>query len=262
MLIIEESCIAAFLLIFLLQFYPYFYLALPFYSYTCWVPTISVLNLAIFPYYSNLMLRRRWWTGILQQGVLHYVLPRLSFMWCYAVFHCSVLLRVVIVFRDTTYEIIILYSWYLVICEHFWPYVWNYWSWVMHTMSTWFWHKNRVWHQGRRFISGLTSKSLGRFVNGLTLKPTGWFVSGLASKPLEWFISSLAPKSLGQFSPVWPQNRWRWFFQFGLKISGGFLGCASKPRWWRVFRLGSQNRQLRFSNLGLKITATVFWFVP
>jgi hypothetical protein len=34
-----------------------------------------------------------------------------------------------------------LYSWHLVICEHFWSYVCNNWSWVMHTMSTWFWHK-------------------------------------------------------------------------------------------------------------------------
>jgi hypothetical protein len=24
--------------------------------------------------------------------------------------------------------------------------VWNIWSWVMHTMSTQFWHKNQVWH--------------------------------------------------------------------------------------------------------------------
>jgi hypothetical protein len=39
-------------------------------------------------------------------------------------------------------------------------------------------------NQGQRFISGLTSKPLGRFV------------SGLASKPL------------GQFLSVWPQNRW------------------------------------------------------
>jgi hypothetical protein len=51
-------------------------------------------------------------------------------------------MRVVIVFRDTTYITIILYSWYLVICEYFWLYVWNNWSWVIHTMSTWFWHKN------------------------------------------------------------------------------------------------------------------------
>jgi hypothetical protein len=49
MLIIGESCIGAFLLSLLLQFYPYCYLALSFYSCTCWVPTISVLNLAISP---------------------------------------------------------------------------------------------------------------------------------------------------------------------------------------------------------------------
>jgi hypothetical protein len=70
----------------------------------------SVLNLAIFPCHSNLLLRRRGWTGILRRGVLGYVLPRLLFLWCYGVFCCSVLLRVIIVFRDTTYVIIILYS--------------------------------------------------------------------------------------------------------------------------------------------------------
>jgi hypothetical protein len=106
----------------------------------------SVLNLAIFPCYSNLLLIRRRWTRILRRGVLGYVLPRLLFLWSYGVFRCSGSLRVIIGFRDITYVIIILYSWYLVICEHFWPYVWNNWSWVMHMMSTWFWHKNRVWH--------------------------------------------------------------------------------------------------------------------
>jgi hypothetical protein len=119
-LIIGDSCIGAFLLMILLQFYPCYYFALLFYSCTCWVPTISVLNLAIFPCYSNLLLRRWGWTGILQRGVLGYVLPRLSFPWCYGVFRCSVPLRVVIVFRDTTYVIIILYLWHLVIYEHFW----------------------------------------------------------------------------------------------------------------------------------------------
>jgi hypothetical protein len=39
-------------------------------------------------------------------------------------------------------------------------------------------------NQGRRFISGLASKPLGRFVCGLASKPQGWF------------------------SSVWPQNRW------------------------------------------------------
>jgi hypothetical protein len=97
--------------------------------------------------YSNLLLRRRGWAGILRRWVLGYVLPRLSFLWCYGVFRCSVPLRVIIVFRDTIYVIIILYSWHLVIYEHFWSYVWNNWSWVMHTMSTWFWHKNQVWQR-------------------------------------------------------------------------------------------------------------------
>jgi hypothetical protein len=123
-LIIGESCIGAFLLILLLEFYPCCYLALSFYSYACCVPTISVLNLAIFPCNSNMLLKRRGWTGILRQGVLDYVLPRLSSLWCYGVFHYSVPLRVIIVFKDTIYVIIIiLYSWHLVIYEPFWPYV-------------------------------------------------------------------------------------------------------------------------------------------
>jgi hypothetical protein len=47
-LIIGESSIGSFLLTILLQFYPYYYLALSFYPCTCGVPTISVLNLVIF----------------------------------------------------------------------------------------------------------------------------------------------------------------------------------------------------------------------
>jgi hypothetical protein len=135
---------------FYLQPYTLFTLILPLhiiFSCTYWVPTIGLLNLAILSCYSNLLLRRRRWTGIILWGVLGYVLPRLLFLWSYGLFCCSVLLRVVIVFRDIIYVIIILYSWHLVICEHFWPYVWNNWSWVMHMMSIWFWHKNRVWQK-------------------------------------------------------------------------------------------------------------------
>jgi hypothetical protein len=76
---------------------------------TCWVPTISVLNIAIFSCYSNLLLRRRRWTRILWRGVLGYVLPQLPFLWCYGVFHGSVSLRVVLVFQDIIYVINILY---------------------------------------------------------------------------------------------------------------------------------------------------------
>jgi hypothetical protein len=75
------------------------YLYTSFISCTCWVPTISVLNLTIFPCYSNLLLRRRWWVGILQRGVLGYESPRLPFLWCYGVFRCSVSQRVVLVFK-------------------------------------------------------------------------------------------------------------------------------------------------------------------
>jgi hypothetical protein len=128
------------------------------------------LNLAIFLCYSNLLLRRRGWTRILQRGVLSYVLPRLSFLWCYGVVHCSVSLRVIIIFRDTTYVIIILYSWHLVICEPFCSYVWNNWSGVMHTMGTWFWQKNWVW-QGAICQAGHPSRVAERpsFVAALTL---------------------------------------------------------------------------------------------
>jgi hypothetical protein len=53
------------------------------------------------------------------------------------------------------------------------------------------------------------------------------------------FDSGLASKPLGQLLPVWPQN---W--------------------WWSASRFGHQNQQLRFGDLGLKITATVSWFEP
>jgi hypothetical protein len=60
------------------------------------------------PCYFLLLLRRRGWTGILRRGVLGYVLPRLLFLWCYGVFRCSIPLRVIIVFRDIIYVIIIM----------------------------------------------------------------------------------------------------------------------------------------------------------
>jgi hypothetical protein len=66
-----------------------------------------------------------------------------------------------------------------------------------------------------------------------------WFVSGLASKPLGWFVSGLTSKPLGWFPLIWPQNRWL-----------------------RVSRFGPQNRQLRFGDLGFKITVMVSWFRP
>jgi hypothetical protein len=157
-----------------MSYLPCHYLYISFIFYTCWVPTISVLNLAIFPCYSNLLLRRRRWSGILQWGVLGYMLPRLLFLWCYGVFCCSILLRVILVFRDIIYVIIILYSWHLDICEYFWSYVWNNWSWFMHTMSTWFWHKNWVRQKWYQIRVNRRNASLVRIVLSLILFSSIW----------------------------------------------------------------------------------------
>jgi hypothetical protein len=119
-LIIWESSICTFLLTPLYLIYLDITLCISFISFTCWVIIISVLNLAIFSCYSNVLLRRRRWTGILWWGVLGCVLPRLSFLWSHGVIRCSISLRVLVVSRDIIYVIIILYLWYLVICEHFW----------------------------------------------------------------------------------------------------------------------------------------------
>jgi hypothetical protein len=53
---------------------------------------------------------------------------------------------VILVFRDIIYIIIVLYSWHLVICEHFLSVCVEQLTLDIHMMSTWFWHKNRVWH--------------------------------------------------------------------------------------------------------------------
>jgi hypothetical protein len=129
-----------------MPYLPCHYIYISFIYCTYWVPTIGVLNIAIFSCYSDLLLRRRRWIGILRRWVLGYVLPRLPFLWCYGVFRCSISLRVILEghYLCNNYT---LYSWHLVICGHFWPYVGNNWSWVMHTMSTQFWHKNRVWQK-------------------------------------------------------------------------------------------------------------------
>jgi hypothetical protein len=135
-----------------MSYLTYCYLYISFISCTCWVPTISVHNLAIFPYYSNLLFRRRRWIGILRRGVLGYVLPRLLFLWCYRVFRCSIPMRVVLVFRDIIHVIILLYSCHLVIYEHFWPYVWNNWFWVWQK-----WYQSCVNHRNASLVRRVLS---------------------------------------------------------------------------------------------------------
>jgi hypothetical protein len=83
---VKFKCFSAYNLILYL---PWCYPCISHFSCTCWVPTICILNLAIFPCYSILLLRRRRWTRILRGGVLGYVLPQLPFLWCHGVFHYS-----------------------------------------------------------------------------------------------------------------------------------------------------------------------------
>jgi hypothetical protein len=92
-LINQELSLSASLLTSLYVIYLVITLCISYYCSACWVPTISVLNLAIFPCYSNLLLIRRRWIEILWWGVLGVVLPQLPFLWCYGVFCCSVLLE-------------------------------------------------------------------------------------------------------------------------------------------------------------------------
>jgi hypothetical protein len=55
-------------------------------------------------------------------------------------------------------------------------------------------------NQGRRFMSGLTSKPLGWFLTGLASKPMAMVFAGLASKPVATVLSSLASKLVATVS--------------------------------------------------------------
>jgi hypothetical protein len=73
----------------------------------------------------------------------------------------------------------------------------------------------------------------------LASKPVATISSGLASKTAATVFAGLASEPAST-------------------VSGGL---TPKPA-VRVSRFGPQNWKLRFSDLGLKITATVFWFGP
>jgi hypothetical protein len=92
-------------------------------------------------------------------------------------------------------------------------------------------------NQGRRFLSGLASKPLGRFVSGLASKPVVTVFAGLTSKSAVGFL-------------VEPQNQGgRGFPGLGLKTGSSglviwasksprrFLGLGLKTKWASVCRL-------------------------
>jgi hypothetical protein len=141
---VKSRCISAFS--FIINFFLDITPCIIIYSCTCWVPTISVLNLTISPFYTNLLLRRWWRVGILRRGALDLRCPGCCSCGVMESFNVLFHKRVALVFRDIIYVINILYSWHLALWEHFWSMCMEQIILGTHVMSTWFWHKNRVWH--------------------------------------------------------------------------------------------------------------------
>jgi hypothetical protein len=103
---------------------------------------------------------------------------------------------------------------------------------LMTTVCEWFGLKT-----SRMIFTGLASKLVVMVSGGLASKPAAAVSASLASKPATTVSNGLASKPAAT-------------------VSGGL---ASKPA-VSVSPFGSQNRQLRFVDLGLKITAAVSWF--
>jgi hypothetical protein len=99
-LIINESSIGAFLHSALLQLYPCYYGMHIIFSHTCWVPTISVLNLA------KLLLRSWRRIGVFRWGVLGERLPRSIAYGVLVFFHCYVSTVFDLIFCERHYSII------------------------------------------------------------------------------------------------------------------------------------------------------------
>jgi hypothetical protein len=129
-------------------------------------------------------------------------------------------------------------------------------------------------NQGRRFVSGLASKSLGRFLAVWPQNRLRWFLQVWPQNQWRRFSSVWPQNWWRQFLPVWPQNRWSvsWL-SLKTKVVEGFPVWASKPtatslviwaakspRWF--LSLGIKTDSYGFGDLGRKITATVSWFGP
>jgi hypothetical protein len=145
-LITCESSICAFSTYNLNTTLPYYYTMPILISCTCWVLTISVLNIAIFPLLLKLAAQKMKivWNSLMRSSRL--ALPRLHIPMDYGVFHCSTSVRESFsLLKDNIYLMIILYSWHLALL------------WILmfvcmeilflgtHAMSIGFWSQNWVW---------------------------------------------------------------------------------------------------------------------
>jgi hypothetical protein len=108
MLIIKESSMGAFLLTTLYLIY----LIIPLHI-IYFLHLLSINHKCTQPCYFPLVLKptaqKEMWTRILWRGVLGYASPRLPFLWCYGAFRYFISQRVILVFKDIIYVIIILY---------------------------------------------------------------------------------------------------------------------------------------------------------
>jgi hypothetical protein len=78
------------------------------------------------------------------------------------------------------------------------------------------------------------------------------FVSGLASKPLGRFLAVWPQNQLRQFSPVWPQNRWRRFLAVWPQNLLRRFSPVLPQNWWRRFFLVWPQNRRSVSWLSLK----------
>jgi hypothetical protein len=94
-------------------------------------------------------------------------------------------------------------------------------------------------------------KTTRTLFTGVASKPMATVSSGLASKPAATVFSSLPSKLVVIVSPG-----------LASKLAIGFLVDPQNQGAGGFFWFGPQTRQLRFGDLGLKITATVSRFGP
>jgi hypothetical protein len=98
---------------------------------------------------------------------------------------------------------------------------------------------------------GFASKPTAMVSGGLASKSVATVFSCLASKPVATVFSGLASKLVATVSPG-----------LASKPAVGFLFEPQNQGDGGFYQFGSQNRQLRFGDFGLKITAMVSWFGP
>jgi hypothetical protein len=91
-------------------------------------------------------------------------------------------------------------------------------------------------NQGRRFVSGLTSKPFGRFLP-VDLKTGGDGFSGLASKPVVGFLVEPQNQGGGGFPDLGLKIGSSGLIIYASKSSRRFLGLGLKTKWASVCRL-------------------------